>query len=94
MIKCPQCPFEGSMPSDIKKHMTIHTYSKCYIGVSAGQCNKDHQRMMVDPMLLIVQSLWSFVTAVTTTAVAPIPVIFTCNLPEYTYNYLNLYEFT
>ena len=39
--------------------------------------------MMVDPMLLIVQSLWSFLTAVTTTAVAPIAVIFTCNLPEY-----------
>ena len=49
--------------------------------------NKDHQRMMVDPMLLIVQSLWSFLTAVTTTAVAPIAVIFTCiylNLPEIT----------
>ena len=46
--------------------------------------NKDHQRMMFDPMLLIVQSLWSFLTAVTTTAVAPIAVIFTCiylNLP-------------
>ena len=34
--------------------------------------------MMVDPMLLIVQNLWSFLTAVTTTAVAPIAVIFTC----------------
>ena len=39
--------------------------------------------MMVDPMLLIVKSLWSFLTVVTTTAVAPIAVIFTCNLPEY-----------
>ena len=46
--------------------------------------NKDHQRMMVDPMLLIVQSLWSFLTAVTTTAIVPIAVILTCNLPEYT----------
>ena len=43
-------------------------------------CNKDHQRMMVDPMLLIVQSLWSFLTAVTKTAVAPIADI----LPEFT----------
>ena len=49
--------------------------------------NKDHQRMMVDPMLLIVQNLWSFLTAVTTTAVAPITVIFTCiylNIPKNT----------
>ena len=46
--------------------------------------------MMVDPMLLIVQSLWSFVTAVTTTAVAPIAVIFYLFLPEHTKNYLNL----
>ena len=43
--------------------------------------------MMVDLMLLIVQSLWSFLTAVTTTAVAPIAVIFTCiylNIPKIT----------
>ena len=33
--------------------------------------NKDHQRMMVYPMLMIVQSLRSFLTAVTTTAVTP-----------------------
>ena len=46
--------------------------------------NKDHQRMRVDPMFMIIQSLRSFLTAVTTTAVAPIAVIFTCNLPEYT----------
>ena len=38
--------------------------------------NKDHQRMMVDPMFKIVQSLRSFLTAVTTTAVAPIAVIY------------------
>ena len=42
--------------------------------------NKDHQRMMVDPMLMIVQSLRSFLTAVATTAVAPIVVI----LPVFT----------
>ena len=33
--------------------------------------------MMVDPMLLIIRSLWSFLTAVTTTAVVPIAVILT-----------------
>ena len=36
--------------------------------------------MMVDPMHMIVQSLRSFLTAVTTTAVAPIAVI----LPAFT----------
>ena len=34
--------------------------------------NKDHQRMMVDPMFMIVQSVRSFLTAVTTIAVIPI----------------------
>ena len=33
--------------------------------------NKDHQRMMVDPMFMIVQSLRSFLSAVTPTAVTP-----------------------
>ena len=42
--------------------------------------NKDHQRMMVDPMFMIVQSFRSFLTAVTTTAVAPIAAI----LPVFT----------
>ena len=42
--------------------------------------NKDHQRMMLDPMFMIVQSLRSFLTAVTPTAVAPIAVI----LPVFT----------
>ena len=42
--------------------------------------NKDHQRMMVDPMFMIVQNLRSFLTAVTPTAVAPIAVI----LPVFT----------
>ena len=53
--------------------------------------------MMVDPMFMIVQSLRSFPTAVTTTAVAPIAVIFTCiylNIPKITYNYLDLHELT
>ena len=52
-----------------------------------AQLNKDHQRMMVDPMFMIVQSLRSFLTAVKTTAVAPIAVIFTCvylNIPKIT----------
>ena len=42
--------------------------------------NKDHQRMMVDPMIMIVLSLRSFLTAVTPTAVTLIAVI----LPEFT----------
>ena len=32
---------------------------------------KDHQRMMVDPMFMVVQTLRSFLTAVTSTAVTP-----------------------
>ena len=53
--------------------------------------------MMVDPMFMIVQSLRSFLTAVTTTAVAPIAVIFTCidlNIHKITLIYLLLPEFT
>ena len=37
--------------------------------VGCALINKDHQRMMVDPMFMIVQSLRSFLTAVTPTAV-------------------------
>ena len=48
--------------------------------ISQSESNKDHQRMMVDPMFMIVQSLRSFLTAVTPTAVAPIAVI----LPVFT----------
>jgi hypothetical protein len=33
--------------------------------------NKDHQRMIVDSMLMIVYNLRSFLTAVTPTAVTP-----------------------
>ena len=57
--------------------------------------NKDHQRMMVDLMIIIVQSLRSFLTAVTPTtvtltAVTPLVVI----LPEFSYIYLKLPKFT
>ena len=37
--------------------------------------NKDHQRMMVDPMFMIVKNLRLFLTAVTLTAVTPTAVI-------------------
>ena len=37
--------------------------------------NKDHQTMIVDPMFMIVQNVWLFLTAVTSTAVAPTAVI-------------------
>ena len=46
--------------------------------------------MKVDPMFMIIQSLRSFLTAVTPTAGAPIAVI----LPVSTLIYLNLPEFT
>ena len=37
--------------------------------------NKDHQRMMVEPMFMIVKNLRLFLTAVTPTAVTPTAVI-------------------
>ena len=46
--------------------------------------------MMVDPMFIIVQSLRSFLIAVTTTAVAQIAVIFTCTYLNIYLNFLNL----
>ena len=55
-----------------------------------NQVNKDHQRMMIDSMFMIVQSLRSFLTAVTPTVVAPIAVI----LPVFTQICVNLPEFT
>ena len=55
--------------------LTKIIYSRC------NKINKDHQRMMVDPMFMIVKSLRSFLTAVTPTAVAPIAVI----LPVFTW---------
>ena len=48
-------------------------------GTPTHVLNKDHQRMMVDPMLMIVLDLRSFLTAVTPTAVAPTAVIFFFN---------------
>ena len=42
---------------------------------SSDETNKDHQRMMVDPMYMIVQNLRLFLTTVTPTAVAPTVVI-------------------
>ena len=51
--------------------------------------------MMVDPMFMIVQSLSVFLTAVTPTAVTPTavaPIVFI--LPEFTWIYLTLLEFT
>ena len=38
---------------------------------NTGDFNKDHQRMMVDPMSMVVKKLRLFLTAVTPTAVAP-----------------------
>ena len=37
--------------------------------------NKDHQRMLLDPMFMIVQNVRSFLTAVTPTAGTPTAVI-------------------
>ena len=59
-----------------------------------------HQRMMVDPMFMIVQSLGSHLTAVTHTSVAPIAIILPVFswiyliLPHFTWIYMNLHEFT
>ena len=57
--------------------------------------NKDHQRITVDPMFMIIQSLRSFITAVTPTTVIPtavtsILVIF----PKFTWIFLNCPYFT
>ena len=46
--------------------------------------------MMVAPMFMIIQSLRSFLTAGTTTAVAPTAII----LPVFTLIYIHLPEFT
>ena len=47
----------------------------------------------VDPMFMIVKSVRSFLNAVTTTAVAPIAVIY-LHLHEFTWINLNLPEYT
>ena len=48
---------------------------------------KDHQRMLVDPMFIIIQNLWLFLTAFTPTAVAPTAVIW-WNKVIQTYRYV------
>ena len=54
-----------------------HGKSQCRHGLSRlGQSiNKDHQRMMVDPMFMIVKNVRSFLMAITPTAVTPTAVI-------------------
>ena len=47
----------------------------CFDQLTLLYLNKDHQRMKVDPMFMIIQSLGSFLTAVTPTTVAPIAAI-------------------
>ena len=44
-------------------------------GYTASGKNKYYQRMMVDPMFMIVQNLWLFRSDVTPTAVTPTAVI-------------------
>ena len=79
----------------ISKLVKLHLIEHIFIDVCF---NKDYQRMMVDPIFMIVQSLRSFLTAVTPTVVAPIAVILPLfswihlNLPEITWTYLNLPE--
>ena len=56
-------------------------YQESNLNTMKGQLNdelrnKDHPRMMVDPMFMILQNLGLFLTAVTSTAVAPTAVIF------------------
>ena len=57
-----------------------------YISTGLDIINKDHQRIIVDLMFMIVQSLRSYLTAVTPTAVTPTAVTpaFHLNLPEFT----------
>ena len=76
-----------SQTSRISNFDDAHTIIRVFLAITHTEAslqgwhnNKDHQRMMVDPMFMIVQSLRSFLTAVTPTAVAPIAVI----LPDFT----------
>ena len=56
--------------------------------------NKEHQRMMVDPMFMMVQSLRSFLTAVRPTAVTPTAVTSSVViLPEITSIFMNFPSF-
>ena len=63
-----------------KSSILTKEFALCHRTIILSNNNKDHQRMMVDPMFMIVHSLRSFLTTVTTTAVALIAVI----LPEFT----------
>ena len=62
------CELLGYAHCSQTAHYTLHT-THCTI-------NKDHQRMMVDPMFMIVQNVRSFLTAVTPTAVGLTAVIY------------------
>ena len=53
---------------------------KYHLTLTTGIFIRDHQRMMVDPMFMIIQSFRSFLTAITPTAVAPIAI----TLPVFT----------
>ena len=70
------------MREAVKTVLLFHAYN-----------NKDHQRMTVDTIFMIVQSLGSFLTAVTPTAVTPnddTPVaIILLEFPELTGIFLN-----
>ena len=63
---------------------------------STVQCvyiNKDHQKLMVDPMIMIVKNLRLFLPAVTTTAVTPTAVILYNILDEFRPYWTILYFF-
>ena len=75
------------MHSNVRGHQLYVQYITVTGSQPYVQYNKDHQRMMLDLVFMNVQSLRSFLTAVTTTAVAPIAVIFTCI-------YLNIHKIT
>ena len=47
------------------------SYQYIQLKYSFPNDNKGHQRMMVDPMFMIVQNVRSFLTPVTPTAVTP-----------------------
>ena len=47
------------------------SYQYIQLKYSFPDVNKGHQRIMVDPMFMIVQTVRSFLTAATPTAVTP-----------------------
>ena len=54
----------------VKVCIPSSTYLTRVILITTLITNKDHQRMVVDPMFMIVKNLRFFLTAVTQTAVA------------------------